>query len=232
MEATIRIMSTNELLPMLRLFQLLSPNLPVGAYSYSQGLEWAVEDGLVCDAHTAQQWINEILQNSVAKLDGPILARSYQAWAANDMAQLKYWNDMILSCRETMELQNEDKHLGIALGKVLDSLGLNWSNHWNQIETAFVTPYALAAVTWKMSLPLVLSAYFWNWLENQVLAAIKLVPLGQSAGQQMLFELATIIPCSVENSLQLDDQQIGSSQPILAIASSKHETQYSRLFRS
>ena len=168
----------------------------------------------------------------MAKIDGPVLVRLYQAWQTDDIAQIQHWNDWLLSCRETMELQVEDQHLGMALGKVLDGLELNWSARWGEIASAYITPYGLAATAWKIPLPSALSAYFWSWLENQVLAAIKLVPLGQLSGQRMLFELAKNIPDYVENSLLMEDQKIGGSLPMLAIASSRHETQYTRLFRS
>lgn len=225
-------MLTSELLPLLRLFQLVSPTLPVGAYSYSQGLELAVEEQMVADEATALLWISEILQYSVATLDGPILVRIVQAWQDNDFDNLSYWNSFILSCRETMELQAEDKHLGLALSKVLDGLGLGWSSRWNGTAAAFITPFGLATVEWKIPVKLAVSAYFWSWLENQVLAAIKLVPLGQLAGQRILFALGKKIPSYVETSQTIKDQQISGSLPMLAIASSRHETQYSRLFRS
>ena len=119
-------MSFSELLPLLRLFQLVSPSLPIGAYSYSQGLEWAVEEQIVVDQATAQQWIAEILQHSLVSLDGPILVRIIQAWQVEDYTNLKHWNSLILSSRETMELLAEDRHLGLALGKVLQGLDLLW----------------------------------------------------------------------------------------------------------
>ena len=227
-----RIMLTSELLPLLRLFQLVSPSLPVGTYSYSQGLEWVVESQMVVDEATAQQWINEILQHSLASLDGPILVRIYQAWQTNDDGNLHYWNDWLLSSRETLELRAEDQHLGMALGKVLDGLELNWSDRWNEQATTFVTPFGLAAVSWKIPVNMAISAYLWSWLENQVLAAIKLVPLGQLAGQRIMYKLGENIPGYVESSLHIQDQQISGSLPMLGIASSRHETQYSRLFRS
>ncbi len=225
-------MSFSELLPLLRLFQLVSPSLPIGAYSYSQGLEWAVEEQIVVDQATAQQWIAEILQHSLVSLDGPVLVRIIQAWQVDDYTNLKHWNGLILSSRETMELLAEERHLGMALGKVLQGLDINWFKRWNGTAPAFVTPFGLAAISWNIPIKLALSAYFWSWLENQVLAAIKLVPLGQIAGQRILFKLGKNIPDYVESSLHIQDQQISGSLPVLAIASSRHETQYSRLFRS
>ncbi|MGZ8151654.1 MAG: urease accessory protein UreF [Methylovulum sp.] len=226
------IMTTAKLLPLLRLFQLVSPTLPVGAYSYSQGLEWAVEDRLVTDELTARNWIADNLKNSLVNVDGPILTRMYQGWQNQDMATVKHWNDMILACRETMELEAEDQHLGMALGKVLDGVNIVWRQRWGNAKAAFVAPYSLAAVEWNITVEMMLTGYLWSWLENQVLSTMKLAPLGQLAGQRLLHELANDIPAYVEKITTLEDHEIGGSLPLLAIASSKHESQYSRLFRS
>ncbi len=226
------IMLTDQLLPLVRLFQLVSPTLPVGAYSFSQGLEWAVEEQIVTDEITALQWIEDVLQYTLVKVDGPVLLRMYQAWDKNDMQSVSYWNTFILASRETSELQTEDQHLGLALGKVLEGLDLNWVKRWGNGQTSFVTPYSLVSVEWKIPVTMVISGYLWGWLENQVLSAIKLVPLGQLAGQRILFKLAKSLPDYVEQIMSMEDNQIGGSMPLLAIASSKHETQYTRLFRS
>ncbi|CAA9890191.1 Urease accessory protein UreF [Candidatus Methylobacter favarea] len=225
-------MTINPILPLLRLLQLASPSLPVGAYSYSQGLEWAVEDGLVTDEITVQRWISASLRQATAKLDGPILVRMHEGWQAGNLKSVRYWNDFILACRETRELQAEDQHLGMALGKVLEGLEIDWTRRWGMAECSFAAPYSLAAVEWRLSIDMMLSGYLWGRLENQVLTAMKLMPLGQRAGQRMLFELAKPIPAYIEKIVRLQDHEIGGSLPLLAIASSRHETQYSRLFRS
>ncbi len=225
-------MPTDQLLPLLRLFQLVSPSLPVGAYSFSQGLEWAVEEQLVTDETSAQQWISDVLQYTLVKVDGPVLLRLSRAWRSNDRQAVNYWNAFILASRETSELQTEDQHLGLALGKVLDGLALNWEQRWDDLPVSFVTPYSLAAVEWEIADTMVISGYLWAWLENQVLGAIKLVPLGQLAGQRILLKLAKSLPGYVDTIMRMDDDQIGGSMPMFAIASSRHETQYTRLFRS
>lgn len=231
MEVIITI-ATDQLLPLLRLFQLVSPSLPVGAYSFSQGLEWAVEEQLINDKVTAQQWIGDVMQHSLIKLDCPILVRLYQAWGSNDVAAISHWNAVILASRETSELQTEDQHVGLALGKVLDGLGVEWQQRWGNSDVAFVTPYSLVASEWNIPVTMAITGYLWGWLENQVLGAIKLVPLGQLAGQVILFELAKAIPNYVQQIMHMQDQEIGGSLPMFAIASSRHETQYTRLFRS
>ena len=225
-------MATDQLLPLLRLFQLVSSTLPVGAYSFSQGLEWAVEEQLITNEASAQQWIGDVLQHSLIKLDGPVLVRLYQAWNSDDVSAISSWNAFILASRETAELQTEDQHLGLALGKVLDGLGIEWQQRWGNSDIAFVTPYSLVAAEWNIPVTMAITGYLWGWLENQVLGAIKLVPLGQLAGQRILFELAKAIPNYVQQIMQMQDQEIGGSLPMFAIASSRHETQYTRLFRS
>ncbi|MGH8560242.1 MAG: urease accessory protein UreF [Methylococcales bacterium] len=219
-------------LVLVRLLQLASPALPVGAYGYSQGLEWAVEDGVVHDETSAKGWIKGVFVHSLTDLDAPVLARLVDAWINRDFDGVDYWNHYLLACRETRELRDEDIHLGRALAKLLDGLGLQWSNRGISKKTCFAMLFSLAATEWKIPKPVILSGYLWAWLENQVLAAIKLVPLGQLAGQRMLFELAELIPASVEHALATGDEQIGAALPLMAIASSRHETQYSRLFRS
>ena len=220
------------LLPLLRLFQLVSPALPVGAYSYSQGLEWAVEDALITDEQTADQWIHGVLRHTLATLDGPVLVRLYRSWREGDAGALIFWNQFILSCRETRELQSEDQFMGQALSRILIDLEVDWPYGYNRSRVSFAMPYSLAAFKWEIAVGQMVAGYFWGWLENQVLAAMKLIPLGQRAGQRILFKLAQSIPVYVDQALKIDDSEIGGSMPMVAIASSRHETQYSRLFRS
>jgi len=225
-------MNTESLLPLLRLFQLVSPSLPVGAYSYSQGLEWAVEEGMVTNEETASRWIDELLRHALVTTEGPVLIRMSHSWLAGDSEAVIFWNQFILATRETRELQNEDQFMGRALANVLEGLGLNWPFQNVPVQLAFVTPYSLAAFNWGISADKMITGYFWGWLENQVLAAMKLIPLGQQSGQRILFNLSQSIPGYVEATFAIDDNAIGGAMPLWAIASSRHETQYSRLFRS
>lgn len=215
-----------------RLFQLVSPSLPVGAYSFSQGLEWAVEDRLVHDALSAEKWILTIIEQSLAKVDAPIIARMYDSWVDKDLGKLDYWDNYLYASRETKELRDEDRALGFALGKLLDSLGLPWSEQNGEAPCCYAKPFSFAGYSWGIPKSLVVSGYLWAWLDNQVLAAIKLVPLGQSAGQRILYRLAERISAQLTRALLIEDHEIGGTLPMLAIASSRHETQYTRLFRS
>ncbi|RUM54077.1 MAG: urease accessory protein UreF [Methylococcus sp.] len=224
-------MGTDRIGMLVRLFQLTSPSLPVGAYSYSQGLEWAVESDLVSDEESARRWLAETIEQVMGRLDAPVLSRMYDCWLAEDANGLCEWNRFLLASRETRELRNEDIQLAKALRKVLEGLEIQCPGE-EQGEPSFALLFCLACVTWQIPKKEMISGYLWAWLENQVLAALKLVPLGQMAGQRILMEIGGQLPALIEEALKVRDPAVGASLPMLAIASSRHETQYSRLFRS
>lgn len=211
---------------------LVSPALPVGAYAYSQGQEYAVDAGWIESEEGVQQWIAGVLENSLAYLDLPVLLRSYQAWQKQDFIQINYWNDYTKASRETKELLLEDEQLGMALQRLLNSLSINTFQQMLDNTASFVTMFALAGVSWQIKLPALMQGYAWSWLENQVAAATKLVPLGQSQAQRILVVLMPRIPVAIALAKTLAEDDIGSGLPGLALASAKHERQYSRLFRS
>lgn len=220
-------------LALLRLLQLVSPGLPIGMYSYSQGLERAVEDGWVSNAEAAREWIGGILQTGMTRVDVPILLRLYAAWQREDRAAVGEWSQTLTACRETAELRAEDRQTGQALARLLVNLAVPDAQAWlRHPEATLATAYSLAAVQWGIEPRAAAIGYVWGWLENQVLCAVKLVPLGQVAGQQLLQALAAQIPAQVDRALLLADAELGGSAFGLALASSRHENQYSRLFRS
>lgn len=217
----------------LRLWQLISPALPVGAYAYSAGLEYAVDCGWVGDESGAREWIDGQLQHSLCTLDVPVLARLYRAWQAHDVDAIKVWNTFLLASRESQELRNEDLHLGAALAQLLPALEIEEASDWQTPQqSSYASLFSLAAARWEIPLVDTAQGYLWAWSENQVAAAIKLIPLGQTAGQRILSHISQRIPPAVERGLQLIDNDIGAMAPAVAIASARHETQYSRLFRS
>ncbi|MGZ8217757.1 urease accessory protein UreF [Methylomagnum sp.] len=220
-------------LALVRLLQLVSPALPIGMYSYSQGMERAVEDGWITNEANAGEWIGGILERGQARVDVPLLARLYDAWAVDDPAQVEHWSRTLIACRETAELRAEDRQTGQALARLLDSIGVERAGNWRRHPSAtLATGFALAALEWGIAKEQAAAGYLWSWLENQVLCAVKLVPLGQVAGQRLLRDLAAGIPELVAEALALPDDEIGGSAFGLALASSRHEMQYSRLFRS
>jgi urease accessory protein len=218
-------------LTLARLLQLASPALPVGAYSYSQGLEAAIAAGLVRDAASAQRWVEDVLEFSIARMDGPVLLRLCEAWGAGAIADAERWNALYLASRESAELRAETAQMGHSLARLLAGLGEDGGPAaWEEIS--FPTAFAYAATRWNVDPDEALIAYLWAWAENQVLAAIKTVPLGQTAGQKALLALGEKIVAAAAHARTLDDEGLGNYAPGLALLSARHETQYSRLFRS
>ncbi len=218
---------------LLRLLQLVSPGLPIGMYSYSQGFEGAVEDGLIKTDADAEEWLSGMLDNGLLCIDLPILARLHDAWQRSDFDAVRRWSRTLTAYRETAELRYEDRQTGQALARLLTDLNIDEAREWRrQPEATLAALFALAAVQWQIPLRDTLTGYVWSWLENQVLCAVKLVPLGQVAGQRLLGELGRMLPDLVDQALLIADDDIGGSTFGLALISSRHEMQYSRLFRS
>ncbi len=217
--------------PLLRLLQLTSPALPIGAYAYSQGLESAIHRGSVTDGPTVAAWIGGLLDHGVGRLDAPVLVRLHRAWRRG--TAVAPWNDQLFAARETRELQEEDRHLGQALARLLAALDMAEAAPWQrEPRCCLATPFALAAARWGIDAQQTVLGYLWLWSEHQVAAATKLVPLGQTAAQRLLFALATPLQDAAAKALTLEDEDLGASTPGLAHLSAHHETQYSRLFRS
>jgi len=221
----------------LRLMHLMSPNLPTGAFTYSQGMEWAVECGWLKNEEQTKQWLVSVLTDSLTYLELPLLYRLYQAVETSNRSEFEHWCQWMYASRETSELREEEKQRSRALFNLL--LKLPESNNWHELEhwkssllQCQISGLALAARHWHISVENLLLGYTWSWLENAVAAAIKLVPLGQSDGQRLMYELSHDIVDAVDYACTLEEDSIGASTPALAIASSLHECQYSRLFRS
>ncbi|OGA28640.1 MAG: urease accessory protein UreF [Betaproteobacteria bacterium RIFCSPLOWO2_12_FULL_67_28] len=210
-----------------RLLQLASPALPVGAYSYSGGLEAALEAGVVHDAPSAECWIGAVLEHSVARMEAPVLLRLVQAFREGAPAQ--EWNDRFLASRESAELRAETVQMGYSLERLLADLDVGMTG---VDEAAFPTAFALAVASWRIDPQSALVAYLWAWVENQVMAAVKSVPLGQTDGQRILYSLGGRLGGIAERAAALTDDELGNFAPGLALLSARHETQYSRLFRS
>jgi urease accessory protein len=214
-----------------RLLQLASPTLPVGAYSYSQGLEAAVEAGIVCGAASAQRWIEDILEFSVARMEAPVFLRLCRAWRDGDGTNAARWNALFLASRECAELRAESAQMGYSLARLLTGLGEGGGPEtWE--ETSFPAAFAYAVARWQIDPGDALIAYLWAWAENQVIASVKAAPLGQTDGQKMLLALGARLPEVAARAAILEDDALGNYAPGLALLSARHETQYSRIFRS
>lgn len=218
---------------LLHLMHLVSPALPVGAYAYSQGLEYAIDQQWLKSQDNVQQWIEGLLLHGLANLDIPVLFRLMQAWDEGDECAIIEWNDFVRASRETKELLLEDEQLGMALQRLLVELNLEQAcAPFLDSKPCFVVMFSLACVHWHIPKSEACFGFAFSWLENQVAAATKLLPLGQTAAQKLLISIMPKIDQACEKSRSLDDEQIGLSLPGLAMASSLHESQYSRLFRS
>jgi len=219
-------------LPLIRLLQLVSPTLPTGSFSYSQGLEWVVEQGWVNDASTLSEWLVDCLHRSLAGVDLPILREMYIACIQEDRERLEFCCDLLLACRESRELAEEETHRGRAMGVLLRDLGLVPETWQPTLFRSQLAGFAFAAQSWNIDLATAASGYLWAWLENQVIAGVKIIPLGQTAGQQLLLRLGELIPDIIHIGLIRAEDDIGAASPALALASTQHETQYTRLYRS
>lgn len=215
------------------LFQLASPMLPVGAYAYSQGIERCVHDGWIRTAADAQDWILDALAGPFARFEGPVLLRLHRAVLRNDDRAFADWNERFVASRETCELRAETLQMGGSLATWAADVNLACGPAL-RVHASLSFPAAFAACCCTLSIGEVdaLSAYAWSWVENQVAAAMKSVPLGQAAGQRMLLAAHAAIADAVQVALPLQDDDLMSAAPGLALASALHETQYSRLFRS
>src|SRR5258707_13285978 len=222
-------MTTSTERPLARLLQLASPSLPVGAYSYSQGLEAAIEATIVHDAASAERWIADVLAYSLARMEAPIFLRFCAAWRAGDAAAAARWNALFLAARETAELRAETAQMGYSLARLLPELGLG---EVPLEEPSFPAAFAFAVAAWKIDPHEALVAYLWSWIENQVLAAGKALPLGQTHVQRLLVSLGGLLDDIALGVAPLRDDALGQFAHRLALHSARHSTHHSRLFRS
>ena len=221
---------------LLQLLWLASPALPVGGFSYSEGLEAAIEAGAVTDEASAQAWLLDQLHLSLGRSELPLLARATAAWAAHDAVRIAALNAWCLTTRESSELRRQTEQMGRSM---LEWLRQRAPGDARIATLAQLTPapawpiaFALAAAQSGAAPRDALLSFGFGWAENMTQAALKSVPLGQSAGQRILGALAATLPAIVEAALALPDDERQAFSPMLAILSSQHESQYSRLFRS
>jgi len=218
---------------LLRLLQLVSPTLPVGAYTYSQGLEWAVESGAVRDEASAMAWIGDCLEHGVARFEAVYLAHMLQAWRDGDRARLSELDAEFRASRESAELRAETLQMGHSMIRLLSETAWFPSGLLADFEPAsFPLAWSAAAAHGGIDAREAVAGYLWAWAENQVMAAIKAIPLGQTAGQRLLWALGGRIPVLAEDAVAAPILETHNFLPAFAIASSQHETQYTRIFRS
>lgn len=222
---------------LLQLIWLASPALPVGGFSYSEGLESAVDAGLADREDRVQAWLLDQLWLSQTRSELPLAAAAMAAWARDDFDRIGALNAWALATRDSAELRQQCEQMGRSLTDWLRQRAEGGDARVARLAALAPAPawgvaFALAAVRSGAGPHDALLAMAFGWAENQVQAAVKAVPLGQSAGQRLLAALAEAIPAAVAEALAVDDVQRQAFCPGLAILSARHEVQYSRLFRS
>nr|WP_315250918.1 urease accessory protein UreF [uncultured Duganella sp.] len=221
---------------LLHLLQFASPALPIGAYSYSQGLEAALENGTVHNADTARAWIVRHLHEVVAQWEAPVTWRLMQAWSRRDWRAVSDWSEKFIASRDSGEFRAETIQMGYSLTKLVAELGITDADTLThlQSETEVALPTAFSCAVAALNIPHAeaLLAMLFAWAENQVLVCVKSVPLGQVAGQRMLLSLREEIEAAARHAQTVGDDDMCNWAPGLSLLSMQHEVQYSRLYRS
>ena len=222
---------------LLQLMWLASPALPVGGFSYSEALEAAVDDGRVTGEASAAAWLANQMALAPARADLPVLAQAHAAWQRQDLARVTWLNDFAGRTRETRELRLQSEQMGRSLVEWLRNQPAGDDARLAHLAALAPSPtwpiaFALATARADATAAQALHASLFGWAENMVQAALKAVPLGQLAGQRILQALVEQMPALIQRALTMDDDDMQSFSPMLGIASARHETQYSRLFRS
>jgi urease accessory protein len=227
---------------LLRLLQLASPLLPVGSYSYSEGLESLISQGIIHDRITLQAWIRRELQVGAIRVDAAMMDRAYLAGIEPDVERLQYWNQWLSAARETEELRQQSWQMGGSLTKLAIELtpeiqGLitpivGGDSSQNHQPCNYAIAFGIIAQHWQIDRFTTISAYLHSWVTNFLGAGVKLIPLGQTAGQQILWDLQGEIDALAQTIPRLTDNDLYACSWGLSLASMQHETLYSRLFRS
>lgn len=217
---------------LLQLIWLASPALPIGGFSYSEGLEGSVEAGLTATESEVSDWLTDQLALCLGRADLPLLAQAIDAWRTHDTARIRTLTDWLLATRESAEFRAQTEQMGRSLVEWLRLQHADVDSAFTGMTPTYPIAFAFAAGRVPASVLDCCLAFAFGWAENMVAAAVKTVPLGQSAGQRILARLAANIPATTELALQLSDGDRMAFAPMLAILSAQHENQYSRLFRS
>jgi len=224
---------------LISLLHLASPALPIGGFSYSQGLEAAIDCSLVRDADSAERWIRDNLLHVQSQCEAPLWLLLHRAWRNGDHSRVRHWNDWFHVTRETAELRLETEQMGWSLARLLAQM--DWGDEALRRGLAGLSPVCLptaftaACVALQVEEGDGLAAYCFNWAENQVAAALKAVPLGQVAGQHILRRLHGLVlevVAAAQRRAADGESGLSTFSPMLGLLSARHETQYSRLFRS
>ncbi|HCQ22391.1 MAG: urease accessory protein UreF [Aphanizomenon flos-aquae LD13] len=218
----------------LAILQLASPALPVGAYGYSEGLEMLVENGTITNADNLKFWLKSELIYGSIRLDAGVIVRAFHAVKTDDIEALKRWNLWLSAARDTEELRAASWQMGRSLIQLLGKLEPEILPlvHAVGYPSNYAIAFAIACAHWDINIQVCLLAYLHSWANNLITAGIKLIPLGQTAGQELLLGLQPLLTTTVEEILLMEDDDLGCCNWGLSLASMQHEIQYTRLFRS
>jgi urease accessory protein len=215
---------------LLCLLQLASPILPVGAYSYSEGLETLVEKGIISNSASLNDWLERSLCQGSIRLETAVLLRVYRCFCQEDFTKLNYWDNWLSATRETAELRQQSWQMGRSLLNLLRELAPARDNLPEQAN--YATAFAIGASHWQIGEELAVLGYLHSWASNLINAGLRLIPLGQTPGQALLIGLQPSLLTATADIISLADENLSSWSWGLSFASMNHETQYSRLFRS
>ncbi len=211
-------------------FSLVSPNLPIGAFSYSEALESAVENKIVTDCDSFYKWLIHNLKRSLAYFELPVLRHLYES---NNVDEFSFWTQRAIAMRNTFELRKEEDDKGKAFVRIISSLLLTDNKEFLEVaRRSYLSAFSLYAKSDDLSLEMMLQCYLFSYIESQCIAAVKLVPLGQTDAWKCIKNASHLSDEIIEKSLTVKDDEIGAGLVNLSILSVKHETQYSRIFRS
>lgn len=219
---------------LLTILQLASPALPVGAYSYSEGLETLVENGTIANQANLKHWLEAELRYGAIRLEAAVMIRAEQTAKIGELKTLCRWNQWLSAARETEELRASSWQMGRSLIQLLGKLEPQIMPIVNAIGNPcnYAIAFGIAVAHWQINIQAALLAYLHSWASNLITAGVKLIPLGQTAGQQLLLDLQPLISLAAREILTLEDDQLSCCSWGLSLASMQHETQYTRLFRS
>ncbi len=218
----------------LSILQLTSPALPVGAYSYSEGLETLVEQGIIVNQQNLQGWLTSQLRYGAIRIEAAVMIRAYKSVKIGDLEALAYWNRWLSAARETEELRTSSWQMGRSLIQLLGKLQPEILSITNNIgsQCNYAIAFGIAAAHWQIDIKAALLGYLHSWASNLITAGVKIIPLGQTAGQMLLLDLQELLSVVGVEILALEDDDLACCTWGLSLASMQHETQYTRLFRS
>ncbi|MFK0734904.1 MAG: urease accessory protein UreF [Gloeotrichia echinulata GP01] len=218
----------------LSILQLASPALPVGAYSYSEGLETLVENGAIANQENLKQWLQAQLRYGAIRVEAAVMVRAYQSVNTGDLQALTRWNLWLSAARETAELRAASWQMGRSLiqlfGKLLPQILPIVNSVGNPCNYAIA--FAIACAHWQINIQAAILGYLHSWASNLITTGVKLIPLGQTAGQELLLNLQPLLNTAAMEILALEDDDLACCSWGLSLASMQHQTQYTRLFRS